>query len=98
MGGDTPGPRYAAPSANGGGAWGRGGLRGPGGWRLARGRPSAFPHERLEVDLGVGLAEIEGLDLPRLHELLPDGPGVGQLEEGVGARVGGAGRPHLDVR
>src|SRR4051794_3945648 len=49
------------------------------------------------VDLGVGLAEVEGLELPRVHELLAHGPGVGQLHERAGRGVGHAGLGDLDV-
>src|SRR5438105_14415342 len=44
----------------------------------------------LPVDLGVGLAQIERAQLPGGHELLADGLGMGELDEGRGRRVGGA--------
>src|SRR5947209_6143202 len=44
----------------------------------------------LPVDLGVGLAQIERAQLPRGHELLADGLGVGELDEGRRRRVRGA--------
>ena len=48
------------------------------------------------VDLGVGLAQVEDLELRRVHELLAHGPGVGQLDQGPGRRVRRADGPQLD--
>src|SRR5207244_10304686 len=50
------------------------------------------------VDLRVGLAEVERLELPRGQELLAQGPRVGQLDEGRGRRVRVAYRPELRAR
>src|SRR5438067_963734 len=49
------------------------------------------------VDLGVGLAEVEGLELPRVDELLPERSGVGELHERAGRRVRHARLADLDV-
>src|SRR5260370_6408373 len=49
----------------------------------------------LPVDLGVGLAQIERAQLPGGHELLADGLGMGELDEGSSRRVGGAHLPEL---
>src|SRR4051794_16515840 len=59
---------------------------------------SAGPGSLFEVRLGVGLAEVHGLELPRLDELLPDRPGVGQLDERSGRGVRLADRAELDAR
>src|SRR5687767_12190222 len=97
MAADTPGLRFATRTADVGGAWA------PAGPRTLLGDPphvppsAGPPSERLEVDLGVGLAEIERLDLPGLHELLADGAWMGELDERSGRRVGAGRRAELDM-
>ena len=44
------------------------------------------------VDLGVGLAEVERLEVPRVHQLLPQSVRVGELHE---RRRRGMGEPLL---
>src|SRR5436305_6344870 len=58
--------------------------------------PLAVP--RLPVDLGVGLAQVERLELPRGHELLPQGPRVGELHQGGGRWIGVAEIAELRAR
>src|SRR4051812_35299700 len=51
----------------------------------------------LEVRLGVGFAEVERLQLPRLDELLADRPGVRQLDQRRRRRVRLPDRSELDA-
>ena len=47
-----------------------------------------LPVARAPVDLGVGLAQVDGRELRRRHEVLAERPGVGQLHQRARRRVG----------
>src|SRR4051812_8436220 len=51
-----------------------------------------------EVGLGIGFPQIQGVELGRLHELLADGAGMGQLDQRVGRWVRGTDTSELEMR